>query len=260
MNDFIDKPFELDTMVDAILRHVSVRLARAPEAESASKTEPGPAPGAPYGEPYGKPYGEPFPPVPGIDSDSATRRLLGDHALFLAALRAMRNEFHDAAAQTGADFARGDPLSAARRLHKLRGVAGNVGAQQIAALAGVLEIMLRSEPPALRCCELDALDAAIGLLIAGLPPDIDQRSVMPANGRDPMPLQSRDIEEMMALLADGDMDACQRFDALRPALAARHGEAELALLSEAMDLLRFEEVRARLLAWTSPAPSTATQS
>jgi hypothetical protein len=115
--------------------------------------------------------------------------------------------------------------------------------------------MLRSEPPALNRCELDALDIAIGALIAGLPTDIDRRSVMPARGSDPMPLQSRDIEDMIALLADGDMDACKRFNALRPALANRHGAAELAVLSDAMDLLRFDEVRARLLAWYRPAPA-----
>jgi hypothetical protein len=115
--------------------------------------------------------------------------------------------------------------------------------------------MLRSEPPALNRCELDALDIAIGALIAGLPTDIDRRSVMPAHGSDPMPLQSRDIEDMIALLADGDMEACKRFDALRPALATCHGAAELAVLSDAMDLLRFDEVRARLLAWYRPAPA-----
>jgi PAS domain S-box-containing protein len=242
MNDFIAKPFELDAMVDAILRHVSVRLARATEfeAESETATESGPA------------HSKCFPPVPGIDSASAARRLLGNQALFRAALRAMRDEFHAVAAHTEADFARGDALSAARRLHKLRGVAGNVGAQQIAALAGALEVMLRSEPPALSRSELDALDAALGLLIAGLPTDIDQRPIIAANGSD-LQLRSADIKDMIALLEDGDMDAYKRFQALRPALGAHHGDAELARLSDAMDLLRFDEVRACLLAWYRPA-------
>jgi PAS domain S-box-containing protein len=253
MNDFIAKPFELDTMVDAILRHVSVKLARAPEPEtefetgSETETEVDAETG----------YGASFPPVPGIDGASAARRLLGNQALFLAALRALRDEFRAVAAHTEADFVRGDALSAARRLHKLRGVAGNVGAEQIAMLAGTLELMLRGEPPALQRSELDALDAAIGLLIAGLPTDIDQRCVIAPSGSDPMlrSADSADIGKLIALLEDGDMEACKRFHALRPALGDRHGEAELARLSDAMDLLRFDEVRACLLDRHRPAPA-----
>jgi PAS domain S-box-containing protein len=250
MNDFIAKPFELDTMVDAILRHVSARLTCAPEPEAEFETEVEAETG----------YGDSFPPVPGIDGASAARRLLGNQALFLAALRALRDEFRAVAAHTEADFARGDVLSAARRLHKLRGVAGNVGAEQIAMLAGTLEVMLRSEPPALQRSELDALDGALVLLVAGLPTDIDQRGVIAPSGGDLL-LRSADladiadVEKLIALLEDGDMEACKRFQALRPALGDRHGEAELARLSDAMDLLRFDEVRACLLDRHRPAPA-----
>jgi PAS domain S-box-containing protein len=239
MNDFIAKPFELDAMVEAILRHASARIAPAPALEL--ETRPAPANDAG------------FPSVPGVDSRSAARRMLGDRGLFLGALRAMRDEFLDVAQQTRCDFARGDAPSAARRLHKLRGVAGNVAAEQVAQLAGELEDMLRSAPPELGLPELDALDGALRLLIAGLPAGIDAPHAptlpAPAHGPDLMPVRSEDVRDLMTLLADGDMDACARFQSLRDRLAAQHGQAELTRLGADIDMLRFDEVRAQLLAW-----------
>jgi HPt (histidine-containing phosphotransfer) domain-containing protein len=222
------------------LRHAGARLAPAVEcaAELDAELETGSAPA------------HDFPAVPGVDSGAAARRLLGDRGLFLGALRALRAEFLDVAQQTRLDFARGDAPSAARRLHKLRGVAGNVAAEQVAALAGALEDMLRSEPPTLGLPELAALAAALELLIAGLPAGIDAPSV--AHDPDIAPLRSEEIRDLLALLTDGDMDACTRFQSLRPGLAAQHGEAELSRLSAAMDLLRFDQVRAQLLAWYPP--------
>ena len=241
MNDFIAKPFELDAMVAAILRHVSAGIAPALEAELDTGSAPE----------------DDFPSVPGIDSPGAARRLLGDRALFFDALRALRDEFIDVAQQTQVDFARGDAPSATRRLHKLRGVAGNVAAEQVAQLAGELEDRLRSTPPTLDLPALAALAAALQLLIAGLPAEIDAPPAptlpAPANGQGLMPARSEEIRDLLALLADGDMDACTRFQALRCGLAAEHGDAALTRLSAAIDMLRFDEVRAQLLAWYPPA-------
>jgi PAS domain S-box-containing protein len=251
MNDFIAKPFELDAMVAAILRHASVSMAPAVAFEAGLQVEleTGPAPAGDHD----------FPSVPGVDSRSAARRLLGDREFFVGALRALRDEFVDVAQQTRFDFARGDAPSAARRLHKLRGVAGNVAANQIAALAGELEEMLRSEPPALGLPELAALATALELLIAGLPAGIDAPPTpalpAPANGPSLMPVRIEDIKDILVLLADGDMAACKRFQSMRPELAAHHGDAQLTRLSTDIDMLRFDEVYAQLLAWYPSAPS-----
>jgi len=51
------------------------------------------------------------------------------------------------------------------------------------------------------------------------------------------------------------MAACKRFQSMRPELAAHHGDAQLTRLSTDIDMLRFDEVYAQLLAWYPSAPS-----
>ena len=114
-----------------------------------------------------------FPAIRGIDVVDAADRMLGDRGLFYLALRMLRDEFGDVVARLRVDAANGERGSAAARLHKLAGLAGNASARTIAALARDLEARYGAAPAADEECRLAELEAAIAEVITDLPADID---------------------------------------------------------------------------------------
>ena len=160
MNDFVAKPFDLDALAATILR----RLVRSP------------IPGA---APASTAAGEldvsvmPFPAVPGIDVAEAADRMMGDRELFYLALRTLRAEFGDIGARLRREVAQGERGAAAARAHKLAGLAGNLSAKEIAALARDLEARFSAAPSVDEEGQLAELEGALATLVANLPPDID---------------------------------------------------------------------------------------
>jgi PAS domain S-box-containing protein len=241
MNDFIAKPLELDTMVAIILRHALSQSRRptAPLSAWPSCTS-----------------GESFPEIPGLDSQRAALRLLGDRKLFLSALRALRDEFVEAPAETRADLARADRDRAARRMHKLRGVAGNLSAETVAELAGQLETALRQSPAQDLEPQLEALAKALNELIGGLPAEVDASPSEDSAAVDNAcpEIHPAAIQALITALANGNMRALKHYEALRGGLAAWHGAADVARLTLAVDNLRFAEAGTQLRTWY-PQPS-----
>ena len=83
--------------------------------------------------------------VPGLDIADGLRRVMGNERLYDSLLQLFIEGQHDFAAKVMAAVDSGDRATAERIAHTLRGVAGNVGAADIGAQAGVLERRLRDE-------------------------------------------------------------------------------------------------------------------
>ncbi|WP_157268661.1 ATP-binding response regulator [Azohydromonas aeria] len=240
MDEFMAKPIQLEAMVAALRRHLGTRMPAVPALP----------PGAPAAAAAAA-HGEALPAVPGVDHADAARRLLGNRQLFLGMLRTLRDEFGATPARSRADVARGDMASAAGRLHRLHGLAGNLSAHAVAAAAGRAEAALRdgedgAVEPALR-----ALEQALDEMLAGLPPEVerpwDDAATVPrdAAAQD----DAATIGALLAALAEGDMGVFQQYHALRATLAERHGHEAVDRLDEAMDQLRFAEAIALLRTW-----------
>jgi signal transduction histidine kinase/HPt (histidine-containing phosphotransfer) domain-containing protein len=124
MNDYIVKPFDSETLVQTILRHVkpafdsaSAPIGVAPMPMARAQTAVG------------------WPEIEGIVSADVRARLSGDFALFRSLLTRLLDEFSDLAICGKAQDT--DALALCRaRLHKLKGSAGMLGANAIQALAG----------------------------------------------------------------------------------------------------------------------------
>ena len=80
----------------------------------------------------------PLPPV-SIDRDGALRRLGGNEKLAAKMLVRFRETQSDVAARIGEAITRGDPDGAMREAHTLKGLAGNIGADDVAGMAAKLE-------------------------------------------------------------------------------------------------------------------------
>lgn len=228
MNDFLTKPVDLDAVIAALLR----QFGPAEQARS-------PAPPAAAERPV-----ESFPPLPGVDVVDAAHRLQGDRALFHTVLRALRDEFVDAAQRTRAELERGDVAAALARVHKLAGVAANASAKTVAALALDIEARLEAGERELGP-RLEDLRHALGEVLAGLPADIDGAG---AGAADPS-IDPAEIAALKQSLAQSNARALKQFRDLRPRLTTRYGADAVAPVSRAVEQMRFGEALERLKDW-----------
>ncbi|MEO5341552.1 MAG: response regulator [Magnetococcus sp. MYC-9] len=229
MNDFIAKPFDVEKM----LRTLRDLLGwNRPGAMPATSDDPPLSSSA-------------WPTIAGIDQEVQTR-LGGDRALFLSMLRRLLDEFHDMARDVEQDLAAHDSPKAAMRLHKLRGVAGNLGAREINRMAGELESLLRTRPDEALSDRLLLLDRALQSLAHAAAPYMVVPTPPAAESSNPPPLEPETLSMLMTALEQQSFEAIALFDACAPALSACWGEKEVALLAEAIGGLRFDEASKRL--------------
>lgn len=227
MNDFVSKPFDAAALIRRVRRHVG---ARAGGLAGMAVPEPQRAPAS-------------WPQVDGIDGADVAARLSGDEKLFSSMLQRLLNEFGDLAERPPAGSDRA-PLAA--RLHKLRGSAGMLGARPLAGTAGELEEALRRPDGeaddaawARLALQLTLLKEAAGpLLISAGDPPVDDAKASTA------PLQSADLERLIALLEQHSLDAADLFVSLSPSLALALVPQRFEALREALDELRYRDAAA----------------
>jgi PAS domain S-box-containing protein len=222
---WVAKPIDVDQLV-ATLARLCKRADAAAPAEQA-----GPVPASP-----------PPADIPGIDLKAALPRFGGQVEAFTALLRRFAAGQAGAAGEIRTRLAEGDRTGAGQAAHRLRGVAANLGALDVARCALELEQALRSEDDAallLRAARLeDALrvvvDATHGLDAPGqvAPPSL------PA--ADEIDALQRALALFLDLLQNNNMKAMAQWELLRPALG-RLAPDRVQALSDAVALLRFDD-------------------
>ncbi|MGQ9365775.1 response regulator [Azospirillum sp. ST 5-10] len=221
MDGFVTKPFDVATMIRTVRHHLA-----------------GAAPGAAGPGPVPPPA--PWPAVSGIDGRQAFDRLGGDAALFGALLAGLVREFDGTVAAVRDLLAAGDPAAALRRLHTLRGAAGNVGAVAVAALALDAEAAIRSGDRDAVDDRLARLDGASASLFAAI------RTAGAAEASGARQADGADLSALLDRLDRRAMDAVDLFATLRPAVAAVAGADRTHRIADAVDGLRFAEAAALL--------------
>jgi HPt (histidine-containing phosphotransfer) domain-containing protein len=135
---------------------------------------------------------------------------------------------------------RGDRQGARQLVHRLRGVAANLGATGVEALALDVEKALRSADDAALALRLSSLDAALQVVFEAAreidaPGQIDARAA-PAGAH----ARRDDLMALLALLQHNNLKAMAQFDALRPSLGGMLDAPALAALADAIGTLRFD--------------------
>ena len=194
MNDHIPKPIDVAVLHAALARWLGLPVAASPTTGAAGADAAAAA-------------------RPGLDTASALARLSGNRSMYNRLLLRFCENQADAADKLGADLAAQDRDAMILRAHTLRGLAGNIGATQLARLAGDIENQLKTSPHA----DAKALESRLAELRQCLAEVVAQA----ARFAHEMPLAAAPV--MSALPADA-VSELQRLLENDDALAVRHFE------------------------------------
>jgi CheY-like chemotaxis protein len=193
MNDHIAKPIEPEDLWQALLKWIKPLHAEVPKPMAVQPQQRQQA-DLPVG-------------LDGLDMDAGLRRVLGKKWLYLSMLRRFVAGQKGAVATIRKALQDADRVSAERLAHTLKGVAGNIGASEVQALAASSEQAIRDGEPLETTTErLAALEGPLASIIAqleaALPPELA------AAGPEVDPHRLKAVgDRLQALLADDDAGA-----------------------------------------------------
>jgi signal transduction histidine kinase/DNA-binding response OmpR family regulator len=238
MNDHVSKPIDPAALY-AVLAHYNRGASGAAPAAPAPVREAGAAD---------------LPAVDGLDAAQGLRRVNGNRKLYLDLLRQFVEGHADAADRIGESLGRAERSEAERLAHTVKGVAGNLAAGPVQAVAAALEKTIRegADAAALEPLRAQLADAMERLSAALRPWLADGGTRAPASSApapaavDPAVL-AEVVQRWSRLLAEcdaGTSDGLDREgDALRALFGGEPGFARFARLVTAYD---FEDALAAL--------------
>ncbi|MBW2303986.1 MAG: response regulator [Deltaproteobacteria bacterium] len=189
--------------------------------------------------------------LPGIDIESALKRLGGNRRLLKKLLQEFRRDYKEVAREIKETLGAGDREKAQRLVHNLKGVAGNLSLRQLHAASLELEEGISQN----RTGDFE-------MLLVQLEHRLDQvfNSIQRLGGKEvpqvPTATQRVEttsfeddgevvslIEELMALLEESDLEAQDCWERLRPRVREAGYGAELEKMEKYMSLLDFESAK-----------------
>jgi two-component system sensor histidine kinase/response regulator len=218
MNDHIAKPIDPDDLI-AKLHKWTLNQGRTVASAAIA-----PASAA------ARPIAEIFAGIAGLDVALGLRQVLGREALYLSLLDKFVRGQADAHARIAAALLRGDGVGAEIIAHTLKGVAAQIGANQVSELAAQVERAIHQGQPT---AELAHLGQRLAALVAAIEPLLPQQTeVVAAPAVDDEKL--REIcGELERLLSAQDFASAKLFEdnaaLLRAALGDDYGKLAAAL-------------------------------
>jgi two-component system, sensor histidine kinase and response regulator len=234
MDAHVAKPIDIEQLLSTLTR-------LAPHAIAGHGTGAAPAPAPAAGAPLPDQSRQSnLPELPGIDLAAALPRMDGDFGALASLLRRFIQSQGDAVAEVRELLAAGLQQQAGQVLHRLRGVAANLGAGEVAQLTAQAEAALLEGHPEQLDERLAALHGALATVAAGA-----HRLPAPAAGQGATGIGDASATTLMATLAqlqdllqNNNLKALALFQSLRPRLEAIDAAAAAAL-AEAVETLQF---------------------
>ncbi|WP_229219623.1 response regulator [Duganella sp. BJB1802] len=269
MDAHVAKPIDVAEMIAVLTRLVPRPAAPAPSTFAAmplaapAAAQDAPRPSAPPGAmPTGAPgvvpgampaAGPALAPagllaLPGVDTKAALARLGGNSDALVALFKRFEQTQGATVTEVRAQLAAGHRQQAAQSLHRLRGVAANLGATQVAGLTAEAEAILHRDHP-----DPAALDAALTVLdqaLQGLAADARQLSVSTDSLPQGKPIAHdlpQKLAELHSLLQNNNLKALDVLRQLRPALTDANGWSALAEAVETLDFTAAQAIVADML-------------
>ena len=180
-----------------------------------------------------------LPNLPGIERERVAAYYHEHPEAYRELLELFSEEFRELGRCIRADLAADDRASAMRRLHNLKGNAGNLGAMDLMRLAQQAETAIghQAEDAEVLLSRIDRdLDSLIGGITACHP-----EKPKPSEKSGTTELNQAHMSELCQALTRHDLAALKIHAELRPALSATYGQDVEQALADAMRHLRFED-------------------
>ena len=203
MNDHIGKPFDLDLVVERLLYWTGRSRAAAVAVRDASAMVPAQA------------------SAPTLDWPAALARFGGKQRAYLTALDRFPENAAELMQAISAAVSADHRDEVAALSHALKGIAGTVGASQVAELAASLEQQLRGTGGAWPGeLPLDELRLRIDQAVAAARAIPIRHAATPATDAAGTPLDRAKLEELAALLQASNLRSIEWFEGMQQQLAA----------------------------------------
>ena len=186
MNDQVDKPISPSGLYATLAKWVAPALSfsghEVPAFQSSTMAEIDPQ----------------IKSVPGLDVADGLGRFQGDREIYCRALQRFAHENSDVAERIADDLARGELESAVRLAHTLRGLAGTIGAAELAIAAMNLETRLSSEPAHVSRDDFAGIHRRLDQTIDAIAAVI--KALSKSEGSDDPPSEPADIHSLLSKL------------------------------------------------------------
>jgi signal transduction histidine kinase/DNA-binding response OmpR family regulator/HPt (histidine-containing phosphotransfer) domain-containing protein len=225
MNDYVAKPINPQQFFSVLSRWI----ARGGDGiKAALKEEPAPSS---------------IPSIPGIDTGSGLKQTGDKRDRYESVLREFAKQEADAVKQMRNALAAGDPATAQRRAHSLKGAAGTLGATALSEAAAGAEAAIkngRGVDKALRLLSV-SIKTVVGGISAALPDEVSIKTAYQDSG-DPAAV-IEPLSQLKVLLENYDGAAVKFTVQARPSLSRVLTRSEIELLSELVGKYDFVAAR-----------------
>jgi len=238
MNDYVSKPIDPEELFSALVKWIKPGKRAIPDYLLARTADE-----------FQEDESLPLSGMSGISVKSGLTKVGGNRKLYRKLLSKFRRNHGDVANDIRNALDMDDPETATRLAHTIKGLAGNIGAQDLHLAAVDLEAALRQEQTENIPGLLDAFSEALDLVLNSIA-DLELREPDAAGARlsaQPLPESiDRDrvlslLSELRQLLEEDDTRAVRTLETLRKALTAGMAEDELADLEKHIEGYAFEE-------------------
>lgn len=186
--------------------------------------------------------------TPELDPASALKRVLHKADMYRAMLIRFRADQHAAADKAKAALAAGDSVALEMIAHAAKGLAGQIGAPQLARIAADLEQAARNRDCGPKTANMvddlaDALARTLAAIDRALPPaDVSPAPAAPVVlSYSAAAAESSALARLTALLADDDAEAQQYITMQASALRGALGDAAYGRVSRAVERFDFDD-------------------
>jgi two-component system, sensor histidine kinase and response regulator len=234
MNDYVSKPVDPDRLLAVMTRWIKPRPGPGSEMPSAAAPE----------DQLGQ--------LPGIDIESALKRMMGNRKLFIKLLCNFGRNYGGIVGQIREALSREDMASMQRTVHSLKGLAGNLSATEVYGAVQDLEASLQKGNHAEIGSALDHLEETLRPVLA-LATRFSPGETTPAQPSAPGGKPAADADKLATLLAEFDhllkesnMSAERQFPLLKKYLPGNGYHASLEQIEACLGRLNFKEARRHL--------------
>ncbi len=202
----VAKPIDVDELIATLTRLAPLHPELAPGQPGAAASD-------------GRGDGRPA-VVPGIDLEAALRRVAGNYAAFASLLKRFENSQGDAVQEVRDCLAQDKRYAATRVLHRLKGVAANLGATEVARLSAQAETALAEGQDSSAAALLLSLEQALAVVITAAR-ELPMPATPSTSGAAPAASLPQALRDLLMLLRNSNMRALAAFKAISPVLEQR---------------------------------------